>query len=260
MNICIIGNSHVAALKLGWDQMRRDHPDASITFLAAPATEMEALFLDGKLLKAGTPSLERYLLLSSGSEAIEPGAFDAVVLHGMAFSNRFARMVYNRYRLVEQAQTQKSFLISRESFIDAICGLLHGSMCWRIREIVIAAGGGAPIILCQPHPGERIVETDARWKIPTQDLESLAALFQDALNKIRKEGAAVLDQPSQTVTNHIFSKSTYAAAVESFSAAFGGEENAVRAERKKIETSHVNGEFGTVFLRHLLSHIASIGP
>jgi hypothetical protein len=30
--LCLIGNSHLAAFKMGWEAVRADHPEADVTF------------------------------------------------------------------------------------------------------------------------------------------------------------------------------------------------------------------------------------
>lgn len=260
MKICVIGNSHVAALKLGWKRIRSDWTGVAMHFFAAPATEMNALSANSPSLEPTTENLRRYLMLTSGAGMIDLSAFDMVALHGMAFSNRFVRSVYHRYRLIEHAD-RRGFLISRDTFVEAVKGLLCSSMCWRIRELIIASSGRMPAIICQPNPGQRIVEADSRWRIPSEDRKSLAGIFEQALDGIRSDGTIVLVQPAETVIDQLFSKVAYAADTESFDRAFGSLAEAASASgAKMVETAHMNPEFGALILREFLSLVTARSP
>jgi len=259
MHYCVIGNSHVAALKLGWDRVSAEYPNVRITFFAAPATEMESLEVCGTTLKPGTPSLERYLVLSGKAGQIDTESYDGIALHGMGFSNRFTRSIYNRYRLLEHVPRRNGFLISRDGFSEALHGLLISSMGWRVAEKVREALGRPPIMLCQPHPGQRIVETDKRWEIHPEDRESLADLFLQTIEGIRTRGTPVLTQPPETVFGHIFTKTKYVGSPGAFSTAFGrvsGETDAPGTAA--VETTHMNAEFGAAFIRQFLGQAQAL--
>ncbi len=83
IRLCVIGNSHAAALKLAADGFCAAHPEARLTFFAAPSRGTEQLqVIEGRYV-ASTPELAAQLRLTSGGlDAIDPDAHDAYLIYG----------------------------------------------------------------------------------------------------------------------------------------------------------------------------------
>lgn len=81
--LCIIGNSHAAALKLAAPDFCSAHPEAQLTFFAAPSRRTGQLMLENGVYRAGTPELAQQLRLTSvGQDAIDPAEHDAFLIYG----------------------------------------------------------------------------------------------------------------------------------------------------------------------------------
>ncbi len=90
MRVCIIGNSHVAALKLGWDALAPDHPDVEIVFFAQRGNHMSDLRVDGDVLIPTTPTLASGMTFTSGGrEVIDPADYDRIIVYGLDASAYF---------------------------------------------------------------------------------------------------------------------------------------------------------------------------
>lgn len=93
LRVCIIGNSHLGALKEAWDEIGNAHEQIEITFFAARGNRLEDLEVDGNALRAGGPdadNLSKFLAFTSGgSERIVGDAYDLFVVYGgnLAFVN-----------------------------------------------------------------------------------------------------------------------------------------------------------------------------
>lgn len=86
LRIALIGNSHAAAWKAGWDDVAQDWPDVALTFFAArtqkPVDISRLTPKDGKLV-ADNPRLAKALAVTSGGlSAVDPSAYDALLLAG----------------------------------------------------------------------------------------------------------------------------------------------------------------------------------
>jgi hypothetical protein len=83
MKVCVIGNSHIAALKHGWEAIRTGYPDRTLTFFGARGGAMKGLVADGKQLVGSTAVLKRGMAFTSGLSAIVPDDYDVILVHGI---------------------------------------------------------------------------------------------------------------------------------------------------------------------------------
>ena len=80
MKICLIGNSHLAALKMGWPEIAQDLPDVQPAFFGARGAMMARLRVRGDRLVAKTAALaEQMSFVSGGLTEIVPGDYDAII-------------------------------------------------------------------------------------------------------------------------------------------------------------------------------------
>jgi len=66
MKLCIIGNSHLAAIKLGWDQVGAEFPWLQPQFFGARADALLDLHAEGGRLVPATPDLAAKIAYVSG--------------------------------------------------------------------------------------------------------------------------------------------------------------------------------------------------
>lgn len=84
MRVAIIGDSHVAALKAGWDALRADYPNVTVTFFASRGSGLRGLQpRDGALIPSNAELMSHLRFTSGGADRIETAAHDAFVLHGL---------------------------------------------------------------------------------------------------------------------------------------------------------------------------------
>jgi hypothetical protein len=84
MKICVIGNSHVAAIKNAWDEISRDYSSHELNFFAAPGSDLRHLELVGSFLVPKTEGLEKKLVYTSGGETkIDLNIFDIFLIYGL---------------------------------------------------------------------------------------------------------------------------------------------------------------------------------
>jgi hypothetical protein len=83
MRLLIIGTSHVATLKQGWQLLAPPPADLTPTIFGAPLGKLASLKPDRDHLVSADAEARGLLLASGGAEAVTPGAFDAALLVGM---------------------------------------------------------------------------------------------------------------------------------------------------------------------------------
>jgi hypothetical protein len=82
--ICVLGNSHVASLKLGWDSLKTQYPNVDITFFANRQRRMEALQVEkGKLVPDNEALKTAIAYTSNGLTSIDSRKFDLYLLYGL---------------------------------------------------------------------------------------------------------------------------------------------------------------------------------
>jgi hypothetical protein len=99
VNLCIIGNSHVAALKKAWAVIRAEYPSIKVTFFAQRGNDLNNLVaINGKLQspnEAGTKELE---FVSGGRRRIDPDKYDVFLIYGCYARAyfRYSELFYSR--------------------------------------------------------------------------------------------------------------------------------------------------------------------
>ncbi|HEX3431634.1 MAG TPA: hypothetical protein VHT03_12180 [Rhizomicrobium sp.] len=66
IKLCLLGNSHAGALKLGWDIVKSNFPNCDVTVFAAPGKRIDDLQVRGRRLVADSVRLRRFLKRISG--------------------------------------------------------------------------------------------------------------------------------------------------------------------------------------------------
>lgn len=86
MRICIIGNSHVASLKIAWENgLSEKYPDVQLVFFASLTANIEALVaIDQSLTSGNSKTKEDFKKTSNGLENINLSSFSYCMLHGLS--------------------------------------------------------------------------------------------------------------------------------------------------------------------------------
>lgn len=83
IRVCVIGNSHVAALKLAWDNIAAEFADFSFTFFASHGASTTGLIAkDGQLVPKSLALSRQLELTSGGLSAINPDDYDVFLSYG----------------------------------------------------------------------------------------------------------------------------------------------------------------------------------
>ena len=90
--VCVLGNSHLAAVKLGWNQRAAAHPDLHCDFFGAPKNGMaEVAFEDGLIVPQNEAVRAAFAMTSGGRESVQLRDYDCVVAVGLGFSMATSR-------------------------------------------------------------------------------------------------------------------------------------------------------------------------
>lgn len=82
MKVCVFGNSHIAAMHLGWKLLAPSHPQTEVVFFGAPNGDMSGVeYSDATLIPTDEVVAENFRR-SGGSERIALADYDAIVIVG----------------------------------------------------------------------------------------------------------------------------------------------------------------------------------
>lgn len=233
MRICVIGDSHVSAIKKAWDTIEPNHGGVSITFFAARARMIARLTVnEGKLISPTQELADQMKLTSGGYQEIDPEEFDVFLVYGMLGAlNKY----YGRYRLVSQA-----FL--REALIEHTQNSNLASQVKNMRSITLK-----PIFSALPPT--RIVETDKPTKRMPKHIDVVAMLQENIFTSFDCE---LLRQPSETLVDGRTTATKYLTGAQRL-------QNATRPDNhphRTTDRTHMNAIYGKLWLERFIQKIS----
>lgn len=208
MNVLFIGNSHLAAIKTGWDLLD-PKPPITPTFIGAKGGGLSSLVNDGPSFRSTRPDVTQQMAFTSGGlTEVDCSLYDAIVTIGL---------YHGRYRLVETLAQHRTLaldtrvpgaehLISeaaqRIALRHSVSDTLALALAARFRQQT-----KAPIYVCE-QPMPRCAVT-SRHKTPWLQVEQLFGVADaawraemDAQSKLI--GFVSVPQPAQTIApNHL---------------------------------------------------------
>ena len=241
MKICIVGNSHIAALKLAAAQGAAEFPSLEIDFWGGAGQLYHKVFVDEGTLKAPAEFEEKFLAVSEGRHAsINPKDFDLIVFHGagldtfrpvFAISRRFAR----NPKLPQEA-------------IEAVTWeWLKDKLTFRLAT-QLRATSATPIVFSPiPNPSEDMRLQSENLKEASPEIY---ARFMNAFRICAKRaGFEVVLQPEHTLSRFAnYTREEYSI-------------NSVRlhdtSERHSNDVMHMNEKYGAEVLKAIKRHVDS---
>lgn len=229
MRILVIGTSHVAALKLGWEIVAAQHPDVTLTIFGAPLGKLASLKPEGAQLVSADAEARSLLLASGGAEVVSPGDFDAVLLVGM--------------RLYVPRLDMRMSSALRDTTLDDVMGGPVMGLAKRLRRLAPLPLFFAPEPLWADLP---------RYRRGEGNLLGYAEVLARMRSRIPLPRARILPQPPQTISAAQLTPLAYSVErepVELVEAAFG----------RVFDQVHMNARFGAEWWAENLPAITQRG-
>ena len=241
--VCLIGNSHVAALKLGWPQVQARFPATDLVFFASAGLSITFEVQDGKLV-CPDPRIRKRLALTSGGEGDVAPVYDVYVLCGLELSSMRAFRAYAAKRRAEGAKVGRTV----DDFVAAMKPALRDTIAIEVAAKLRTLTDAPIFAIATPLPAqERHVELWDRLK--SLGLEATVAQSYDiACSDVAGEqGATFLPQPAETVgENGLTTRNRF----------YLLRPDQVAAE-KSLHT-HMNPDYGAIVLRDALEKIGAL--
>ena len=273
MKIALIGNSHIACVKLAYENATLDLRERlNITFFGAPGSGLADLKLKSKTLLTNNEDLRKQLAMTSGGlEKIDLDHYDAIILMGMYFS--FSKQVIPLFAnhttkdLFRRGYT-RFHLMSNEllklAAYDALNNTLLVSLARKIESVVPHIPLIAITEPCYPSRFLSIKTTQNKQKKAENShaariqeheiskglcdlnlIENIYSIFIESASELGKRQAfKILFQPSETFNPTGFTKDNFN---------IGGVGiNKVDPQRRNKDFFHMNEEYGELLIKQLL--------
>ncbi|ADE85332.1 hypothetical protein [Rhodobacter capsulatus] len=246
LRLCVIGNSHIAALKLGWDRLIADNVPGweavEPVFFGAPSDGMRHVALQGTALVPTRPKIaSHFRQLSGGYDRIELSRFDAFVLVGLNVSSKRILRFYKSHAWVGLAGTAGKTLV-HPAFAAAFLTERYGTTQLVEHARTIAEATDRPVLaLAEPHWADWARQapegtSDYGWDaaITAGDGPALGQMFETAVGAALAPQAQFIAQPPQTVADGITTRGAYNKEASRLISGEGG----------GTDASHMNADFG----------------
>jgi hypothetical protein len=239
-SICLIGNSHIGALKLGWPEIEAQFPGFLLDFYASAGQSMQLEVQGGKLVPA-TDAIRKRLAATSGKDGDIEATYDAYVVCGLTLSAMRAVHAYDA-RVAELRRLGRDEAAGVEDFAQAMEPVLRGAIAVdviaKLRQIT-----KAPIFLIGTPYGAYVRHVELWEALKVRKHEDVVAQAYDTVcKKIADELSAIfVPQPAETIADNGYTTR------EPF---FLFPLDYVRSE--KAEHTHMNASFGAIVLRDVL--------
>jgi hypothetical protein len=260
IRLCFIGNSHLGAIKAGWNISAENHPGVSAQFFGAPQSSfVDTKVENGRLVAKSERAQQMFRVTSGGSIEVVPGDYDLIVFVGLSYSHEPLLDLYESYRGDDQGNPEGDFQLVSTSYFIAMCkSRLSRIAAIDYRAQMLAAG--TPIwIYPTPMPGENAPNMQSESQTPTGlrrfallqqaarwgDGCSLFDIFASAGHAFEREGIVVFEQPAETRVSGIFTRGEFNRNAPHVAALAGHVHD-------QGNFSHMNADYGAIVIRQIL--------
>ncbi len=229
MRICVLGNSHVACLKQGWDHVGARYPDLKVTFFASRQEGLKALRRDGDSLTPGNAALAKDLAFTSGGlDRVELAAYDVFLVHALGLA-------------APPMDRRLSGAVQRQICKDALGRSLNRSLCGLIRS-----ASASPICIGL-NPQRGLVESGPSQRHRLFYGDTCAMLG----GQIDLDNTRLIEQPAQTLADGWHSRSELSRG----STRLDVGDRISNAAHPVDETVHMNTEFGCLYMENFVASL-----
>jgi len=253
--VAIIGTSHVAALKMGWDKVADQWPGTEVTFFAAPGKAARTQKLKGRVYgyHRAKPAPDEIIFGYDGGRTIDLAAFDHVLRVGDTLGEADLSDLLSRYAVDGISDEVKPLRMSRAAFDMACAALARASLPnppwhdWDAPRLTF---------LARPTPSTKCLRIDSDRYDPWRDLaarpnEYLVAreiYYAHLTQEMAKRRIGLLRQPDETIAPCGLTDERF------------GDGAAGMIEGKALpdeDCVHMNAEYGALALRAYLAPLTA---
>ncbi|KPA21855.1 hypothetical protein shim_17400 [Shimia sp. SK013] len=240
--ICVMGNSHVAALKSGWEDGDVAGKGFVPTFFGALSDGMATLdVVDGEVIPRDTKAADFFCKISGENTGVKPEIYDAFLLAGMGM---FPTPVFNNYRAFSTPSTHHDapHFVSDAVIADTLWEGIDGSMMMHCARTVRRVTDKPIFLAWQAFCSESLF--DIEWRatqmqpiLDNSDQPFVRLMMDTVEARLKEEGFEVLNQPDETLRDGVMTKAEFSRGSVLFRA------DNPKAHREN-DVFHMNGIYG----------------
>lgn len=254
IRLCLIGNSHLAALALGWRQIAPRYPDIAITFFGAKAGFLDGLRVFDRGLRAEDDDLRKKMeWLSGGISEIIVEDYDMFWFVGNNFGVHTVLEPYLAHWAEGHTPDPKRGPVSDALFLELADAALRRTLAMdlfrRLRQTT-----DAPVrFVCQPEPsagaltsreGRTVAFRLAERQGDSVELAAQAAQVFAAIEA--RDGVKVFRQPEETRAGPLLTHAHHGRGSVRL-------QRGLTTEHGDHDLMHMNGDFGAIMLESCLA-------
>ncbi len=234
MKLCIVGNSHVGALKRAWESMPERHKLFSIAFFADRGEGLKELDVSDDRLVPKTDRLKSSLEFTSGGRsAIAPKEYDYILIYGAGAKPLF----------VDSSRGYSSAVL-KQAASDHVVGSLSFELIKKIKGI----SDKKILVGHNPLPARK---REVEAMEPKEYFYGIELLNKFVYSKFDSH---LLPQPSRTIVNGRYTAPSFSKGSKRLSVG-DHRDNESHPDR---DSSHMNDDFGIIWLSDFLDYIYEV--
>lgn len=256
MRLCILGASHIVALRSAWQAMPAGERPAGlrVSFLPGGRDIGDVVFADGSLRPASVAAQARQAELGE-TDQVTLADFDAFAVIGVA-SFRAALNVYAACRgEAHAARGEGHQLVSDACFEAAVAGIVAARAPWWLAARLRTETKAPIAVMAAPMYAASVLR-DARFGARFEGLRrdgdeaALAASMERAMRRLTHTDFSLIHQPAETLDSPATTKERFRSG------------KPVRAAAGRVaapDVAHMNTAYGRIVLDRLFAFCAGVG-
>jgi len=255
--ICIIGDSHAGAFKLGWESIKNEFPSVEVTFLAIARGKMKHLKNEGTRLYFDRPNLIERIEMLGFSAEIDVSEYDLFLVVGMMEPLHPLILFQREHALPGQPDNSKRQHVSEEMYIDAWQEQFRSTPMNNVLSKLQTSGIKKSYVIFKPLISNEIIEQNrTASRIYTELMNDAAdnnriwSLIERSMKGVLGENTYI-PQPAETTVGGLLTQAQYSAG----STRLRSDEE----QHDDEDIKHMNGEYGAVCLRNALQIMSTTG-
>ena len=261
IRIACLGDSHLPAIKLGWDDIRAGHEDVELTFFGAPQDRLLNLAPQDRALLPQDDSLREIMVMTSGRDRIDIDAFEVFVICALDLTVRRLVFAMAGHRPFRYRRVVAPHLISGAVYDEILPRIYANALALRMAALIRGIAPRAKIVLVpQPMPSENIAlsaeqETgdEDLWRqiVEHQYQAGIAADFRNVLDDLARHDFHLVTQPGNTLAGPCLTRHEFSAGSVRMTGDFG-------VPHPDSDFIHMNRCYGARLLPGILNKARSL--
>lgn len=253
--ICIIGNSHAAAISSGLELLPQLSEEFSFDFFAAHSNFMQEMELrDTLIVPTSEKTKQRWRVSSGGASEIDTSCYTSFLIIGLGFNALAAIYALRKYRLYgfHSNRDNATPFLSRACFEALMRSTLSSSPAMYFARLLSSKSNVQTVLIPQPYPSEEILNGEHEfsdfWNCGLKNgmVSYATQVYKDAAKRVTGDvGCELMLQPVNTLAQEPFTKSIFSL-------------NSDLPNEQLGDPYHMNKSFGAEVLKTYLDHFHQI--